>query len=52
MAERLCLNAEACRIKADECRTLAKEAKKQEHRVMLMHMAETWERIAKTHDDE
>jgi hypothetical protein len=32
--------------KADECRELAKRALNPEHRVMLNHMAETWERIA------
>jgi hypothetical protein len=45
------LNAETSRAKADECRMLAKQANRQEHRVMLMHMAETWERIAKTYEN-
>ena len=32
--------------KALECRSLSKQAMKPEHRVMLEHMAQTWERIA------
>jgi hypothetical protein len=32
--------------KADECRTLAKVALDNSHRVMLISIAETWERIA------
>jgi hypothetical protein len=45
------LNAETSRAKADECRMLAKQAKQQEHRIMLLHMAETWDRIAKTYEN-
>ena len=45
------LNAETCRAKAEECRMLADQHSNQAHRVMLMHMAETWERIAKTFEN-
>jgi hypothetical protein len=45
------LNSETCRAKAEECQMLAKQAHRQEHRVMLLHMAETWERIAKTYEN-
>ena len=34
------------KLKAHECRELAKRATKDSHRVMLEQMAETWERIA------
>ena len=44
------LNAESCRVKAEECRCLAQTDKNASHRVMLLHMAETWERIAKTYE--
>jgi hypothetical protein len=44
------LDADACRVKAEECRMLAKSHKNASHRVMLLHMAETWERIAKTYE--
>jgi hypothetical protein len=40
---------ETCRAKAEECRLLAKQAKQPAHRIMLLHMAETWERIAATY---
>jgi hypothetical protein len=40
------LRIEVCFEKAAECRSLAGSARKQEHRIMLEHMAETWERIA------
>ena len=43
-----------CKAKAKECRAMAARALKPEHRVMLEHMAETWDRIcqdlAKTAD--
>ena len=45
------LSAETCRAKAEECRMLSKQASRQEHRIMLLHMAETWERIAKTYEN-
>jgi hypothetical protein len=32
--------------KAEECRAQAKVALDNSHRVMLIHIAETWERIA------
>jgi hypothetical protein len=40
------LTAEECRDRADECREEAIMADNPEHRIMLQHMAETWERIA------
>lgn len=45
------LDAQACRDKAAECRLMAEHDRNQAHRVMLLHMAETWERIAKTYED-
>ncbi len=39
------LTPEECEAKAAECLELARVAKVQEHRTMLEHMAETWERI-------
>jgi hypothetical protein len=45
------LDAATCRTKAEECRTLARADKNAAHRIMLLHMAETWERIAKTYED-
>ena len=40
------LTAIQAKAKADECREIARCSAKAEHRVMLHHMAETWERIA------
>ena len=34
------------RKRADECIALARTARTPEHRVMLMHIAETWLRLA------
>ncbi len=42
------LNTEEATAKAAECREDAKRAKLSEHKIMLEHMAQTWERIAKT----
>jgi hypothetical protein len=42
------LTAEEAKFKVIECRDMAKHAKNPEHRVMLEHMAQTWERIAGT----
>jgi hypothetical protein len=39
------LTREECAAKAAECAELALEAKLPSHRVMLEHMAETWQRI-------
>ena len=39
------LTLEQCYAKAAECRDLSERARKPSHRVMLEHMAETWERI-------
>jgi len=35
-----------CIIQAEECRHLARGALSSEHRIMMNHIAETWERIA------
>ena len=40
------LSAAEARLKAEECKSLAMRVGLVEHRVMLEHMAETWERIA------
>ena len=39
------LTIEECHAKAEECRDLAKRAARPQHRIMLEHMAETWDRI-------
>jgi hypothetical protein len=39
------LTLEECHAKSDECRSMAERAASKEHRVMLLHMADTWERI-------
>jgi hypothetical protein len=44
------LDAETCRQKAAECRLMARRDRNLEHRIMLEHMAETWERIAGTYE--
>ena len=43
------LTAAEARAKAAECRELAQQANYPEHRLMLEHIAETWERIARGH---
>jgi hypothetical protein len=40
------LSKEECFHKAEECRAFAKAAKLESHRIMLTHIAETWERIS------
>ena len=42
------LSAVEARAKAQECRYIANRAQVSEHRVMLEHMADTWDRIAAT----
>ena len=42
------LTLEEARRKVAECREMAGRVIYPEHRVMLEHMAETWERIART----
>jgi hypothetical protein len=44
------LDAESCRAKAAECRALAQAARQQSHRTMLLHMADTWDRVAVTYE--
>jgi hypothetical protein len=41
------LTADQCREKAVECLEIAAVARDTSHKVMLEHMAETWERIAR-----
>jgi hypothetical protein len=40
------LSAAECRKHAEQCRKMAKQVNTPEHRVMLLHMAETWDRLA------
>jgi hypothetical protein len=40
------LNPLDCIVHADDCRRMAGAAWRGEHRAMLIHMAETWERVA------
>ena len=42
------LSVEEAKAKVIECREMAKRDVNPEHRVMLEHMAGTWERIART----
>ena len=42
------LTASEAQAKVIECREMAKLAKNPEHRAMLVHMADTWEAIAKS----
>lgn len=42
------LTTDECRTKAEECRAMAEQAIQADHRVMLLHIAETWERICET----
>ena len=42
------LSPTEARAKAEECRALAKTMRNQSHRIMLIHIAETWERIAES----
>jgi hypothetical protein len=41
------LIAHQCRVEAAACRSLAEQAMTQAHRVMLEHIAGTWDRIAR-----
>jgi hypothetical protein len=45
MSESKRLTVEECHAKVAECRGMARRAHIKEHKVMLDHMAETWERI-------
>ena len=40
------LTPDQCRAKATECLEMAAFARDTSHKIMLQHMAETWERIA------
>ena len=42
------LSAEEARTKAAQCREEAKRTGIPQHKVMLEHMAQTWERMAKS----
>jgi hypothetical protein len=47
MDDRPKLIAHQCRVEAANCRSLAEQAMTEAHRVMLEHIASTWDRIAK-----
>ena len=47
MSDATRLTAEKAQAKAAECRDLAAHADDEAHRVMLLHMASTWDRIEK-----
>ena len=40
------LSADACREQATNCRKVAEQVMTEAHRIMLEHIAETWDRIA------
>ena len=42
------LDVRRCHEKATECRSMADNHHEPSHKIMLRHMAETWERIAET----
>ena len=44
------LDSENCLRKAAECLAMARVDKNASHRTMLEHMAEPWERIAKSYE--
>ena len=46
MASQTDLNADQCKTQATRCRELAKHVMTDSHRVMLEHIAATWDRIA------
>jgi hypothetical protein len=46
------MTAEECRSKAADCREMARVAFKPEHKIMLQHVAETWDRIATDVDNQ
>jgi hypothetical protein len=46
------LTAEEAKAKVTECREMAARAIYPEHRIMLEHMAQTWDRIARTLDND
>ena len=45
------LTAAQCHAKADECLEMAALARDASHKIMLQHMADTWQRIAKDVSD-
>jgi len=42
------LSVDEAKAKAEECRVLAMRADRRDHQIILHHIAETWERIART----
>jgi hypothetical protein len=42
------LSPEQCREKAAECKDMARLSKNEAHRIMLLHMSDTWARIGAT----
>jgi hypothetical protein len=45
------LSKELCLDKASECRAMAMAATERSHRIMLEHIASTWDRIAETYEN-
>jgi hypothetical protein len=44
------MDAASCRKMAGYCRNIADVVLEDSHRIMLLHMAETWERIAEDYE--
>ena len=45
-------DAQEAKAKAAECRDQAKRMNRRDQQIMLEHMAQTWERIAKSMENE
>jgi hypothetical protein len=45
------MNAEECLRIAADCRTLARTVRNASQDTMLLHLAETWELLAKTYEN-
>jgi len=45
------VDAEEARARAAECREEAKRSPKREHKIIMEHVAQTWDRIAKSLED-
>ena len=45
------LDAETCKRKAAECRLFAQQDQDPANRALLLHIAETWDRIGKTYEN-
>ena len=44
------LTADECRAEGRKCVDYSKKATRPEHRIVFVHMADTWERLAKDMD--